>query len=93
MKPERELKAFAKTRSLRPGESETLTLVVDAYTLASFNEATSAWETAAGNYTVKFGASVEDIRSTAGFKLAKAQSWPVHNVLLPTVAVPEITVK
>ena len=93
VKPERELKAFAKTRSLRPGESETLTLVIDAYTLASFNEATSAWETAAGNYTVKFGASVEDIRATAGFKLAKAQSWPVHNVLLPTVAVPEITVK
>ena len=82
-KPARELKAFAKTRELKPGESQTLTLQVSAYELASFNEAASAWEAAAGNYKVQFGASVDDIRSTAAFTLKKAQSWPVHNVLAP----------
>ena len=82
-KPARELKAFAKTRELKPGESQTLTLKVSAYELASFNEAASAWEAAAGNYKVQFGASVDDIRSTAAFTLKKAQSWPVHNVLAP----------
>ena len=82
-KPACELKAFAKTRELKPGESQTLTLKVSAYELASFNESASAWEAAAGNYTVSFGASVADIRCTAPFKLAKAQSWPVHNVLAP----------
>ena len=82
-KPARELKAFGKTRELKPGESQTLTLSVSAYELASFNEAASAWEAAAGNYTVAFGASVDDIRCTVPFKLAKAQSWPVHNVLAP----------
>jgi beta-glucosidase len=82
-KPARELKAFAKTRELKPGESQTLTMKVSAYELASFNEAASAWEAAAGNYTVAFGASVEDIRCTAPFKLAKARSWTVHNVLAP----------
>ena len=82
-KPARELKAFAKTRELKPGESQTLTLKVSAYELASFNEAASAWEAAAGNYKVQFGASVDDIRATAAFTLKKAQSWPVHNVLAP----------
>ena len=82
-KPACELKAFAKTRQLAPGESEVLTMTVDPYTLASFNPATSAWETAAGSYKVLFGASVADIRATAAFKQAKAQAWPAHAACLP----------
>ena len=88
-----ELKGFAKTKELRPGASETVTITIDPDTLASFNENTSAWETAAGNYTVHFGASSADIRGAASFKLAKPQSWPVHRVLLPAEPVKEITVK
>ena len=82
-KPVRELKAFAKTRELQPGESEVVTLKVDGYGLASFNEASSAWETAAGEYTLAFGASSRDLRATVPFTLAEALSWPVHNVLAP----------
>ena len=82
-KPARELKAFGKTKELKPGESQTITMKVSAYELASFNEAASAWEAAAGNYKVQFGASVDDIRATAPFALKKAQNWPVHNVLAP----------
>jgi len=82
-KPERELKAFAKTRLLAPGESEVLTFQVDKYTLASFNEAASAWETEAGVYKVLFGASVEDIRATGSYTLRKAESFPVHDALAP----------
>ena len=82
-KPACELKAFAKTKELKPGESQTLTMVIDAYTLASFNENTCAWETAAGAYKALFGASVADIRATANFKIGKAQSWPAHAVCLP----------
>jgi len=80
-KPARELKAFAKTKLLAPGESETLTMKVSAYEMASFNEATSSWETAAGTYQVLFGTSVEDICTTASFRLDKAQSWKVQDVL------------
>ena len=82
-KPTRELKAFAKTRQLAPGESQVLTMKVSAYELASFNEATSAWETAAGPYTIGFGASATDIRTTALYKQKAAQKWQVHNVLAP----------
>ena len=93
VKPACELRAFAKTRELKPGESQTLTLTVDPYTLASFNEETSAWETAAGAYTAHFGASVADIRASLPFKVAKAQSWPVNRVMLPKEPVQEIQVK
>ena len=82
-KPVRELKAYAKTRELQPGESEVVTLKVDAYGLASFNEAASAWEAAAGDYTLAFGASSRDLRQTAAFTLAEGKSWPVNNVLAP----------
>ena len=84
-KPACELKSFAKTRELQPGESQTLTFSVDTYTLASFNEETSAWETAAGKYTLKFAANVEDVRATAVYTQAKAVSKPVANVLKPNM--------
>ena len=93
VKPAFELKAFAKTRELKPGESQTLTMTVDPYTLASFNEAAGAWEMAAGEYKICFGASAADIRATAAFKQAKAQSWPVNAVCLPADSVKEIAVK
>ena len=82
-KPVRELKAYAKTRELQPGQSEVVTMKVDAYGLASFNEGSSAWEAAAGEYAVAFGASSRDLRQTVQFTLAQAKSWPVHNVLAP----------
>ena len=85
-KPACELKTFAKTKLLAPGESQVVTVKVDNYSLASFNEATSAWEAPAGNYNVMFGASVADIRAQAGYKLGKAKSWAVHNVLAPVAA-------
>ncbi len=93
VKPAYELRSFAKTGELKPGASETLTMTVDPYTLASFNEATSAWETAAGDYKVYFGASALDLRANASFKVAKAQSWPVNRVALPENPVEEIVVK
>jgi beta-glucosidase len=82
-KPVRELKAYAKTRELAPGESQVVTLKVDGYTLASFNEAASAWEAAAGDYTVAFSANSRDPRCTATFRLGAAKAWPVHDVLAP----------
>ena len=92
-KPAFELKGFAKTKTLAPGEAQTLTINVDKYTLASFNEAASAWETAAGTYKVMFGANAMDIRGTGEYKLKKAESWKVNNVLAPAQPVNEISVE
>jgi hypothetical protein len=68
-------------------------MTVDNYSLASFNEAASQWEAAAGNYTVAFAASVKDVRATATYSLKKAQNWTVNNVLAPLEPVREISVK
>ena len=84
-KPARELKAFAKTRELQPGQSETLTMKLSLYDLASYNEATQAWETAAGKYTISFGASVEDIRATAPYSLSKQYTVKCHDVMKPSM--------
>ena len=92
-KPAFELKGFAKTKTLAPGEAQTLTINVDKYTLASFNEAASAWETAAGTYKVMFGANAMDIRGTGEYKLKKAESWKVNNVLAPAQPINEISVE
>ncbi len=92
-KPAFELKGFAKTKELAPGESQTLTINVDKYTLASFNEATSAWETAAGTYKVMFGANAADIRGTGEYRLKKAECWKVNNVLAPAQPLNELSLK
>ena len=83
-KPARELKAFAKTRTLQPGEKQTLTFDVDAYSLASFSKHSSRWETAPGKYAVLFAASSEDVRERATFNQPKEMVWPVHDVMAPT---------
>ena len=76
-KPACELKAFAKTRLLAPGERETLSFKVSLYDLASFNGTSTCWETASGEYTLHFGASVEDIRATRTWRLKEPSAWLV----------------
>lgn len=60
--------------------------------VASFNEATSAWEAPAGTYKVHFAASVADIRATADYRLKKDQRWPVNNVLAPAEPINELKI-
>ena len=84
-KPARELKAFAKTKELQPNQSETLTMNISLYDLASYNEATQSWETAAGKYIIAFGANVEDIRATAPYSLSKQHTVKCHDVTKPNM--------
>ena len=51
-KPVKELKGFAKTRLLQPGESETLRISIPRSELASWNEATHEWQVDNGTYTL-----------------------------------------
>ena len=81
-KPAKELKAFAKTKALKAGESETLTLTVKTADLASFDEAASAWVVAGGEYQFLVAASAQDIKATLSAPV-KAQQTKANNVLKP----------
>ena len=70
-KPAQELKAFAKTNELQPGESQVLTMTIPVRMLASFDEANSQWLTEAGTYTFNIGNSSRNIAATATLKLGE----------------------
>lgn len=61
IKPEKELKAFAKTRLLQPGEKETLLLALKTTDLASYDENKHTWVTDTGRYQLKIGNSIDNI--------------------------------
>ena len=81
-KPAQELKAFAKTRELQPGESQTLTMTIPIRDLASFDEAGSQWLTEAGNYTFRIGNSSRNLPLSASLTL-KEYTEKVNNALAP----------
>ena len=83
-KPEKELRNYAKTRLLQPGQTETVTMKVSTSDLASFNEKASAWKTDAGVYTFMICSSANDIEVAS---TAKVKPWTqkVHNVMSPNV--------
>ena len=83
-KPAQELKAFAKTRELQPGESQVLTMQIPVRMLASFDEQGSQWLTEAGEYLFKIGASSRDIRCTATAKVGE-YTEKTSNALAPKV--------
>ncbi|MDR0892566.1 MAG: glycoside hydrolase family 3 C-terminal domain-containing protein [Mediterranea sp.] len=89
-RPTKELKAFAKTHVLQPGESQTLQFHVDTYSLASFNEQASAWQAEKGKYEVEFDASIADIRATASYTNPKAFAQQVNDVLKPDRSISDI---
>ena len=83
-KPAKELKAYAKTKALKAGESETVTMTVKAADLASFDEAASAWVVAEGEYQFLVGASSQDIKATLTAN-AKSQTTKANDVMKPEV--------
>lgn len=90
-KPVMELKGFVKTRLLQPGESQTVTFVLESRSLASFDPVSSSWIADAGKYSVMIGASSADIRQEASFTLAKDLTVKKETVsLVPKVKINEI---
>ena len=81
-KPAQELKSFGKTRELKPGESQTLTMTMQKRDLASFDEAGSQWLVEAGTYTIRVGANSRDIRLTAPLRLTE-YTEKTSNALAP----------
>jgi beta-glucosidase len=93
-KPEETLAAYAKTKLLNPGESQTLSFTIETKDFASFDEATSSWIAEAGNYALKVGASSLNIKQTANFKIAKEiNAGKVTKALAPSREINKLTSK
>ncbi len=70
-KPARELGAFAKTKTLAPGESQTLTLCLPIADMASYDDTgkvqKSAWVLEAGSYQLYLGNSIRNAKENGAF--------------------------
>lgn len=89
-KPAEELRAFAKTKLLRPGESVVLRFPLKPKDLASFYTDRSAWIADAGFYTISANASVVDFKQLATFTLPQEVVVEKCNkVLVPQVEINE----
>ena len=73
-KPEKELKAFMKTKNLRPGESATVVLTVGTSELASFDEQSSSWIVTPGVYQFQIASSSRDIKMVLDANVASTSA-------------------
>lgn len=60
-KPAKELKAFAKTKLLKPGEKQSFNFTLTPYELSSFDSNNSEWILEKGKYTFSIGSSIADV--------------------------------
>ncbi len=90
-KPAEELKAFGKTNLLQPGKTQTPRFEINAKDIASYDTQSASWIAEAGSYTVKAGASSENILQSAFFTVTKELlAEKCHKVLSPQVTIDEL---
>lgn len=89
-KPALELKSFAKTKTLQPGESQILSFILAPSDLTSFNTASSSFIAEAGDYTIHFGNAEQSVIS-ASFKVTNdIVVEKVNKVLVPKIEINEL---
>jgi len=74
-RPLKELKGFAKTKSLKPGESEELSITVDEESLSYYDDSIPAWVAEKGDYIVKIGTSSVEIVFEEKIVKDKTTTW------------------
>jgi beta-glucosidase len=84
-RPVKELKGFHKTKLLKPGESEDVTIAFDDKSFRYFNVKTMKWEVEEGTYDIYVGASSADIRLNGTLHVAGTTTdYPYDATKLPT---------
>lgn len=72
-RPYQELAAFQKTRELRPGEKQELTITCDWNNLAAYDADQNAWVLESGTYSFLIGSSSRDTRVCGDIRLESTQ--------------------
>ena len=90
-KPCQVLAGFAKTKSLAPGEEETLTVDFAIPSLASYDEGRAAWVLEAGTYFIRVGTHSRDTHIAAALELDETVvTEQLQNKLRPDCELPVI---
>lgn len=90
-KPEKELKAFAKTKLLKKGESQNITLKVNVSDLGYYDTKTNSWKLDAGNYTFIVGSSSKAQRFSENIQLDEKVIETTEDLLKPQVEINELS--
>ena len=80
-KPSRELKGFAKTQTLAPGQSQTVEVRIPKDLLASFDEARSGWATEKGTYSFIAAKDADTPLLTKKVRIAEPSFVPTGDYL------------
>lgn len=90
-KPQEELRAFYKTKLLKPGESEKVTIKLQKRDFTSFWQSLSSWVIEKGTYDIKVGASSKDIRLKTSVEVSENKTVEkVSDVLYPNIKLDEL---
>ncbi|MBO1753098.1 glycoside hydrolase family 3 C-terminal domain-containing protein [Actinotalea sp. BY-33] len=81
-RPEQELKGFARV-PLAPGESQRVTVPLDARAFAWWSTREQRWVVEGGAFEVRVGASSRDVRATASIELPGDRTAPALDLLSP----------
>ncbi|TFK42861.1 glycoside hydrolase family 3 protein [Crucibulum laeve] len=73
--PSLQMKAFAKARSVPPGCSSTVEMVLDKYAFSIWDEGRAAWYAAAGKYRIHVGRNSHEMVLEREFILEKPFTW------------------
>lgn len=73
--PPAQLRGFTRTSELGPNESAEVSVKLDRYALAYWDERANGWRADAGEYIVKVGSSSADTPLEATFKIKKGFGW------------------
>ena len=83
-KPRQELKGFAKTKLLQPGEAQTLTVAIPTESFASYDTAGAAFVMEKGDYVIRIGSDSRHTTAAAVLRLdGEAVLRTVHNQIRP----------
>ena len=76
---------------LQPNQSQTISFVVNASDISSFDTKSASWIAEGGKYDLKIGASSSDIKQSASFTVAKdVVVEKITNQLAPKAQINEL---
>ncbi|PPQ65097.1 hypothetical protein CVT24_003058 [Panaeolus cyanescens] len=73
--PQNQLRGYAKTKVLEPGASESVTVSLDKYAFASWDESRHAWVVPRGKYVYHVGRSSDHLEISGELTLEREVSW------------------